>query len=55
MEYIYIILILALYFLPTFYAYHRKHKNVEAILILNLFAGWTFIGWLIALIWSAKK
>jgi hypothetical protein len=42
------------YFLPTFIASHRKHPNGTSIFLLDLFLGWTFIGWLAALIWSAS-
>lgn len=41
-----------IYFLPTFVARSRKKKNVAAIFVLNLFLGWAFIGWVIALIWA---
>lgn len=41
-----------LYFLPTFLANNKKSFN--GIAILNLFLGWTFIGWVIALIWSVS-
>jgi hypothetical protein len=44
-----------LYFLPSFWAYHVKKRNKEAILLLNLFLGWTFIGWVGALIWAGMK
>lgn len=42
------------YFLPTFIASRRDHPNGTSIFLLNLFLGWTFIGWLGALIWSAS-
>ncbi|WP_033063671.1 superinfection immunity protein [Pseudomonas brassicacearum] len=42
------------YFLPTFIASKRDHPNGTSIFLLNLFLGWTFIGWLGALIWSAS-
>jgi Superinfection immunity protein len=45
--------ILALYFIPTAVAHWRGHPNQKAILILNLFLGWTFIGWVAALVWAA--
>jgi len=48
-------LILFIYFLPGIVALHRKHHNKLAIFILNLFAGWLFIGWLLALIWACTK
>lgn len=44
-----------LYFFPTVEAKHRQHHQSTAIGLLNLFLGWTGIGWLIALIWAATK
>jgi len=44
-----------LYLLPTIIAYYKKHKNVTPIALVNLFFGWTFIGWFIALIWGFTK
>lgn len=46
-------LILFLYFVPSFVAFLRNHHNRWAILLLNVFLGFTMIGWVIALIWSA--
>lgn len=44
--------ILALmYFLPTIIASHRGH-GVAGVLLLNLFFGWTGIGWFALLLWS---
>jgi hypothetical protein len=43
----------ALYFLPSIVAGIRHKRNTLAIFFLNLFAGWTGIRWLIALIWTA--
>jgi hypothetical protein len=40
------------YFLPTIIASNRKHPNSGPILVLNLLAGWTFLGWIGALIWA---
>ncbi len=45
-------LVLILYFLPAIIASERIHPNSRAILALNLLLGWTFIGWVIALVWS---
>lgn len=42
-----------MYLIPTFIAAGRKHSNSTAIFIVNLFFGWTFIGWIIALIWAS--
>jgi membrane protease YdiL (CAAX protease family) len=42
-----------IYMLPTLVGLHRR--NALAIFILNLFLGWTVIGWVAALIWSVLK
>ena len=41
------------YFLPGIVAHMRGHHQENAIVLLNLFLGWTFIGWVAALVWSA--
>ncbi len=48
-----IILALSIYFLPSIIG--RKHRNFSSILLLNLFLGWTFIGWIVSLIWAVSK
>ena len=40
-----------LYFVPTIVAAHRGH-HVTGILLLNLFFGWTGIGWFALLLWA---
>lgn len=39
-----------LYFLPAIIG--RGKRDVAGIFLLNLFLGWTIIGWVIALIWA---
>ena len=41
-----------IYFIPTLVAASRDHHNRGAIVALNIFLGWTFIGWVIALVWA---
>lgn len=41
-----------MYFVPTIIAISRGHHNALAIGILNLLLGWTFLGWIAALVWS---
>jgi ribosomal protein L32 len=41
-----------IYFLPVIIAISRGHHNTLAIVFLNLFVGWTGIGWLAALVWA---
>ncbi len=43
---------LAIYFIPTIIALSRNHRNRLGIFLLNLLAGWTFLGWVGALVWS---
>lgn len=45
-------LVVVIYFAPTMTASHRWHKNTGPIMLINLFLGWTLIGWLVALVWS---
>lgn len=40
------------YFLPVFAAVIRDKRDKGAILLLNLFLGWTVVGWIAALIWT---
>lgn len=49
------IIFLAIYIIPTIVANIRKHSQKTQILILNIFLGWSFIGWVIALIWAFKN
>ena len=49
---IFVILLIAFYFLPTIIGFIRKKKNAAAILVVNFFFGWTLIGWVVALAWS---
>ncbi len=44
-----LIAILGLYFLPTIIANSRKVPNFGSVVVVNLFLGWTFIGWVVAL------
>jgi hypothetical protein len=39
-----------IYFLPSFIAWNKR--NSGAIIALNILLGWTFIGWVVALVWS---
>jgi hypothetical protein len=49
---IHLAFLIALYFLPAIIAGGRHLHERTAITLLNLFLGWTFIGWIIALIWA---
>ena len=45
-------LVFAAYFFPTIVASRRGHRNANAVCAVNLFFGWTFVGWVVALVWS---
>ena len=42
-----------LYFLPTIVG--GRKTNAVAIFMLNLFLGWTFLGWVLALVWACTE
>ena len=44
-----------LYFLPTIVAVKRHRHNVLAIMALNVFLGWSVIGWVVALVWALSN
>ena len=46
---------LALYFLPTIVVFIRRKSNRLPVFLLNFFLGWTFVGWVIALVWAATS
>ena len=46
------IALIALHFLPGIVATRRHHPNALAIWLINIFFGWTLIGWVIALVWA---
>ena len=43
-----------MYFLPSIIALARSKRDLLAIFLLNLFLGWSIIGWIVALVWAAK-
>ena len=46
---------LAIYFIPTMIALGRRKRNALGIFALNLFLGWSLIGWAAALVWSLSS
>lgn len=51
--FIIVLIVLAAYFIPAFVAMLRALPNRGAIFLLNLLLGWTLLGWVAALVWSA--
>ena len=46
---------LGLYFLPTLLVIRDKEKSRVLIFVVNLFLGWTLVGWVVALAWAIKR
>ena len=49
------IILVGVYFIPALIATKRDHPQKSAILIINILLGWTFLGWVIALVWAILK
>ena len=49
---IYLSIFVIIYFFPVIVAASKNRSNTSAIVVTNLFLGWTVIGWVIALIWA---
>lgn len=43
-----------MYFLPSIIGLARSKRDLLSIFLLNLFLGWTLIGWVVALVWAAR-
>ena len=48
-------LALALYLLPSIEGWLADHPSMGAPIALNLFLGWTLLGWVAAFVWAIKK
>ena len=46
------IIVIVVYFLPSIAVLVRRRANSAAIFALNLFLGWTGIGWVVSLVWA---
>lgn len=45
---------LILFFLPMFIACYGDHPNAVPITLVNVLLGWTFLGWVVALVWACS-
>ena len=50
---IFLILIILVYLLPAFIAAQRQNTSAGLIFFVNLLLGWTFVFWMVALVWAA--
>ncbi len=48
------LVVLVLYFLPSIVAVTRKVTHQGSVVVINLFLGWTFVGWVIALAMACR-
>ena len=46
--------VVLVYFAPSLLARSRGHPQLGPITIINLFFGWTLIGWVAALAWAVS-
>lgn len=44
-----LLLVLGLYFLPTVVAFSRDVPDKGTVAVLNIFLGWTFMGWVVSM------
>src|SRR5687767_7698753 len=45
---------LLVYLLPTYEAWCRQHRSLLAIALVNVFLGWSLIGWVVSIVWAHK-
>jgi hypothetical protein len=50
-----LLIIVGLYFLPAIVAFNRNRHNKGAIFVLNLFLGWTVLGWVVSMVWAVSS
>ena len=48
-------LFLIVYLIPFFVAIGLRHRFSTAIGLINLFLGWTLLGWLAAMVWAVNR
>ena len=51
---VWIILLIGLYLVPTIVAVARKVTNQGSVAVVNLFLGWSVIGWVVALAMACR-
>lgn len=51
-DFLMLVLLLVVMFIPSIVAFHRDLKRKWACLILNILLGWTVYLWPILLVWS---
>jgi len=49
-----VIFLVSCYFMPTIVALVRDKRGAGSVALVNLFLGWTMIGWLLAFVWASS-
>ena len=50
-----ILFLACMYFIPIIVGAIRKVPNIGSVIVINLFLGWTLIGWVVALAMAARS
>jgi hypothetical protein len=52
---VFVIFAIAWYFIPTIVALMRDVPDSGSVVVINVFLGWTFIGWVVALAMAMRS
>lgn len=47
--------LILIYFAPSIFALMGRKRNAPMIIMIDVFFGWTIIGWLVAMAWSLTR
>ena len=47
--------LILIYLIPTIVAFARKLPSTASVAVLNIFLGWSIIGFVISLVWAFKN
>ena len=50
-----VVLLVAAYWAPSITAAVRRVPNTGSVIVVNLFAGWTVVGWIVALAMACRS
>lgn len=50
-----LLVIVLAYFIPTAVAFGRGVPNKGSVMVVNVFLGWTVVGWVVALAMAARS
>lgn len=54
-ESIFLAVVIIMYFIPWMIAGGRNHPQIGSIAVINVFLGWTLVGFVIALAWACSS